>query len=198
MVGCVPVLVLHGGSEVIAPGKLDRDREDAIHAGLAQALRAGLAQLADGGSALDAVTEAVKALEDDPLFNAGRGSVFTADGGHEMDAAIMDGRDRSAGAIGGICGPRHPILAARAVMETTDHIFLAGAGAARFCRDVGLEHQESRWFDTEFRRAALEEELARRRANLADDGDDSRKPEQSAPWPSMAWATLPRRPPPAA
>ena len=134
-VDAVPILVIHGGAGVIAPTEMDLERALAFHAGLRQALRAGLAVLADGGGALDAVTEAVKAMEDDPLFNAGRGSVFTVDGRHEMDAAIMDGRDRRAGAVAGICGPRHPILAARAVMEKTEHVFLAGDGAARLPRD---------------------------------------------------------------
>ncbi|MDR3436360.1 isoaspartyl peptidase/L-asparaginase [Telmatospirillum sp.] len=173
----VPVLVIHGGAGVMDRKKMTREHEEACHVGLAQALRAGLAVLARNGTALDAVTEAVKALEDDPLFNAGRGAVFTAAGTHEMDAAIMDGNDQRAGAVAGICGPRHPILAARAVMEQSDHVFLAGEGAARFCRDIGLEHQEPAWFDTERRRAALTEELARRQKGDGDDGDgdESRK-----------------------
>jgi isoaspartyl peptidase/L-asparaginase-like protein (Ntn-hydrolase superfamily) len=128
--------------------------------------------LAGTGSALDAVTEAVKALEDDPLFNAGRGSVFTSAGGHEMDAAIMDGRDKRAGAVAGICGPRHPILAARAVMETSPHVLLAGEGARQFCRDAGLEHVAADWFHTEARWQALQDELGRRSQGLADGGDD--------------------------
>jgi L-asparaginase/beta-aspartyl-peptidase (threonine type) len=170
-----PVLALHGGAGTIPRATMTPERADAYHAGLCRALGAGHAVLGRGGSALDAVTAAVMALEDDPLFNAGHGAVYTAEGRHEMDAAIMDGRNRQAGAIAGICGPRHPILAARAVMERTDHVLLAGAGAERFCREVGLEHVDAGWFGTEARRAALDAELARRRAGTADDGDDSRK-----------------------
>lgn len=170
-----PVLAIHGGAGTIPRSTLTPERADAYHAGLRRALAAGHAVLARGGTALDAVTEAVMALEEDPLFNAGRGAVYTAEGRHEMDAALMDGRDRRAGAIAGICGPRHPILAARAVMERTDHVFLAGEGAAAFCREAGLEHVDPEWFGTPARRTALDAELARRRAGAADDGDDSRK-----------------------
>jgi isoaspartyl peptidase/L-asparaginase-like protein (Ntn-hydrolase superfamily) len=131
--------------------------------------------LADGGAALDAVSAAVMALEDDPLFNAGRGAVFTADGEIEMDAAVMEGRERRAGAVAGICGPRHPVLAARAVMERSDHVFLAGEGARRFCRAAGLEHVASEWFRTDARWEALQKELERRRLALPDDGDEARK-----------------------
>jgi isoaspartyl peptidase/L-asparaginase-like protein (Ntn-hydrolase superfamily) len=115
------------------------------------------------------------ALEDDPLFNAGRGAVFTSAGENEMDAAVMDGRDRRAGAVAGICGPRHPILAARAVMERTEHVLMAGEGARRFCRDAGLEHKDPSWFRTDTRWEALQKELERRRLALPDDGDQSRK-----------------------
>ncbi|MBE0532211.1 MAG: isoaspartyl peptidase/L-asparaginase [Rhodospirillales bacterium] len=170
-----PVLAIHGGAGTVPRETMTAEREDAFHAGLRQALRAGHAVLKDGGAALDAVTKAVMALEDDPLFNAGRGAVFTADGKIEMDAAVMDGRDRRAGAVAGICGPRHPVLAARAVMEQTDHVLLAGPGARRFCRQAGLEHRPLSWFRTEFRWRALQEELERRRLGLADDGDEARK-----------------------
>ena len=170
-----PVLAIHGGAGTIPRSTMTAEKADAYHAGLCRALAAGHAILARGGTALDAVTEAVMALEEDPLFNAGRGAVYTAEGRHEMDAALMEGRDRRAGAIAGICGPRHPILAARAVMERSDHVFLAGDGAQRFCREVGLEHADPEWFGTEARRAALEAEIARRRAGADDDGDDSRK-----------------------
>ena len=170
-----PVLAIHGGAGTIPRSTLTPERADAYHAGLRRALAAGHAVLARGGTALDAVTAAVMALEEDPLFNAGRGAVYTAEGRHEMDAALMDGRDRRAGAIAGICGPRHPILAARAVMERSDHVFLAGEGAQRFCREIGLEHVDPAWFGTEARRAALDAEMVRRQAGAADDGDDSRK-----------------------
>src|ERR1700686_3897514 len=114
------------------------EREDLCHVGLRFALAAGRSVLAGGGSALDAATAAVCALEDDPLFNAGRGAVFTRAGTQEMDAAVMDGHDRRAGAVAGICGPRNPVLAARAVMEKSPHALLIGEGALAFCRGQGL------------------------------------------------------------
>lgn len=171
----LPVLVIHGGAGVMDRSRMPADQAKATHAGLAAALTAGLAVLTAGGTAIDAVTEAVKALEDDPLFNAGRGAVYTSDGTQEMDAAIMEGRDRRAGAVAGIFGPRHPILAAREVMERGEQVLLTGEGAARFCRDAGLEHCAPEWFATENRRASLEAELDRRRRGLPDDGDESRK-----------------------
>lgn len=170
-----PVLALHGGAGTIRRDLMTPAREAAYHAGLRAALEAGHAILRDGGSALDAVTATVMALEDDPLFNAGRGAVYTTDGTHEMDAAIMSGRDRACGAVAGICGPRHPILAARAVMETTDHVMLSGEGARRFCREAGLDHVDPDWFGTSERRAALEAEMARRASGAEDDGDDARR-----------------------
>ncbi|MTJ82496.1 MAG: hypothetical protein F8N37_16030, partial [Telmatospirillum sp.] len=105
----LPVLVIHGGAGVMDRSRMPADQAQATHAGLAAALTAGLAVLTAGGTAIDAVTEAVKALEDDPLFNAGRGAVYTSDGTQEMDAAIMEGRARRAGAVAGVLGPRpHP------------------------------------------------------------------------------------------
>lgn len=169
------VLVIHGGAGTIQKASMTPEREDAYHDGLRTALAAGHAVLARGGAALDAVTAAVMALEENPLFNAGRGAVFTSGGANEMDAAVMDGRDRRAGAIAGICGPRNPVLAARAVMEKTEHVFLTGEGARDFCREAGLEHMDPSWFRTEARWAALQAELERRRAELPDDGDEARK-----------------------
>jgi isoaspartyl peptidase/L-asparaginase-like protein (Ntn-hydrolase superfamily) len=169
------VLAIHGGAGTIRRDSLTPEREEAYHQGLRTALRDGHVVLAAGGSALDAVTAAVMALEEDPLFNAGRGAVFTSAGENEMDAAVMDGRDRRAGAVAGICGPRHPVLAARAVMERTGHVLLAGEGARRFCREAGLEHMDPSWFRTERRWQALQEELERRRLALPDDGDPARK-----------------------
>lgn len=135
------------------------EREALYHAGLRQALAAGHAILADGGSALDAVTAAVVALEEEPLFNAGRGAVFTAAGTQEMDAAVMEGRARRAGAVAGIFGPKNPVLAARAVMEHTQHVLLAGDGALALCRAQGLPFAEPGYFHTEPRWQALQETL---------------------------------------
>ncbi|MFT3688641.1 isoaspartyl peptidase/L-asparaginase family protein [Paenirhodobacter sp.] len=170
-----PAIALHGGAGTILKSSMTPEREAAYRAALCACLKAGLDILQEGGSALDAVTAAVMALEDDPLFNAGRGAVFTTDATHEMDAAIMDGARRACGAISGICGPRHPVLAARAVMERTEHVFLSGEGARRFCAETGLEIMPPEWFGTEARRAALDAEMRRRGLGLPDDGDPARK-----------------------
>jgi len=170
-----PVIALHGGAGTILKANMTPEKEAAYHAGLRECLQAGLDVLRQGGAALDAVTASVIALEENPLFNAGRGSVFTTDATHEMDAAIMNGATRECGAISGICGPRNPILAARAVMEQTDHVFLAGDGAKRFCQAAGLEMMDPDWFSTEQRLKALHDEMERRRSGATDDGDPARK-----------------------
>ena len=131
---------------------------------------AGRDVLVVGGSALDAVTRAVAALEDDPLFNAGRGSVFTAAGTQEMDASVMDGRDHRAGAVAGILGPRNPVLAARVVMECSPHVLLIGEGALAFCRQQRVPFAEPGYFSTEERLRELLEALEKRRRDIAEEG----------------------------
>ena len=123
-----------------------------------------------GGSALDAVTQAVVALEDNPLFNAGRGSVFTAAGTQEMDASVMDGRDHRAGAVAGVFGPRNPVLAARTVMENSPHVLLIGEGALAFCREQRVPFAEPGYFSTEDRLRELLEVLEKRRRDAAEEG----------------------------
>ncbi|MBB4041755.1 beta-aspartyl-peptidase (threonine type) [Microvirga flocculans] len=167
-------LAIHGGAGTILRSQMTPEREAAYHAGLRRALDAGRFVLADGGTALDAVTSAVMALEDEPLFNAGRGAVYTSAGKQEMDAAVMDGRDHAAGAVAGICGPRNPVLAARAVMEHSGHVLLIGESAIEFCRHHGLSFEEPAYFYTEQRWNALQETLAMRRSG-AEDQDESRK-----------------------
>lgn len=129
-------------------------------AALRRAIAAASAELATGGSALDAVESAVRVMEDDPVFNAGRGSVFTAEGRVECDAAIMDGRAREAGAVAGVRSTKNPIGLARAVMERSPHVFLAGQGADQFGRAHGLEAAPREWFETDERRRQLDEILA--------------------------------------
>ncbi|WP_128255663.1 isoaspartyl peptidase/L-asparaginase family protein [Falsirhodobacter deserti] len=170
-----PVIALHGGAGTILRHKMTPELEGEYHAALRACLQAGLDVLRANGSALDAVTASVMALEDDPLFNAGRGAVFTTDATHEMDAAVMEGASRRAGAISGICGPRHPVLAARAVMERTEHVLLSGEGARHFVKGAGLEMMPADWFGTEARRKALRAEMERRERGEADDGDPARK-----------------------
>jgi L-asparaginase / beta-aspartyl-peptidase len=161
-------LAVHGGAGTLRRGLMDEARGALYHAGLRASLIAGRDLLAAGGSALDAVTAAVIALEDDPLFNAGRGASFTSAGTLEMDAAVMDGRERHAGAVAGICGPKNPVLAARAVMEHTPHVLLAGDAAVAFCRSQGLAFGEREYFYTESRWQALQHILGRRRRGLPD------------------------------
>lgn len=153
-------LALHGGAGTLRRDDMDSERETEYRAGLRRALIAGRDILIRGGSALDAVTEAVRALEDDPMFNAGRGAVFTRAGTQEMDAAVMDGRRRQAGAVAGIFGPKNPVLAARAVMERSPHVLLIGDGAITFCREAGLEFAGRDYFFTEARWRALQDTLA--------------------------------------
>jgi beta-aspartyl-peptidase (threonine type) len=166
-------LVVHGGAGTIRRSALSGELEADYRAGLAAALLAGHAALAAGHSAVDAVTLAVEALEDDPLFNAGRGAVLTSAGELEMDAAIMDGADRAAGAVAGVCGPRNPILAARAVMEHSPHVLLTGAGALAFCAEHGIACEDPAYFHTDRRREALARELERRRLGAPDLRDDA-------------------------
>lgn len=166
-------LAIHGGAGTVAKSRMSAERDAGFRQGLRTALAAGARILAAGGSALDAVTEAVMALEEDPQFNAARGAVFTTDGRQEMDAAIMDGSDRRAGAVAGICGPRHPVLGARAVMERSENVLLAGEGAMRFCREQGLEFADPAWFHTEHPWQALQKELQRRQSDAPDLRDDA-------------------------
>lgn len=142
------VLAVHGGAgDGIAT--LNRYRLDVAEQGLAAALRAGSEVLARGGGALEAVVQAVKVLEDAPVFNAGRGSVLTADGTVEMDAAVAGGREGQAGAIAACRGVRHPVEAARGVMEHTDHVLIVGEAVNRLARAWGLELVPEEWFITD-------------------------------------------------
>jgi L-asparaginase / beta-aspartyl-peptidase len=138
----MPVIVVHGGA-----GKWRREGEEHVHAALRDALRAGGEVLERGGKALDAVQAAVESLEDSPQFNAGRGAVVTADGTVELDAAIMDGAGRRAGACAAVTGVRHPIALARTVLEGTPHVLMAGRGAERLADEAGLERVGHEWFE---------------------------------------------------
>ncbi len=161
-------VVVHGGAGSLAPGTFDDDDEAGMRDDIGRSLELAAEILERGGSSLDAVTAAVRHLEDSPHFNAGRGSVFTADARHELDASIMVGDTRAAGAIAGVTGVRHPILAARAVMERSPHVMFAGAGAEAFAREQGLEFMPAEWFHTERRRHALD--AARERAHEDNSG----------------------------
>ena len=142
---------IHGGAGVIERASLSPEQDAAYRAALTRALEAGGAVLARGGAALDAVQAAVEVMEDDPLFNAGRGAVFTAAGRNELDAAVMNGSDLTAGAVAGLTTTRHPIAAARAVMEKSPHVMLIGQGADSFAASTELEQVPPAYFFTERR-----------------------------------------------
>ena len=149
-------LVIHGGSGRMTRGAVSPAADTAFRAGLAAALAAGEAVLRAGGRALDAVEAAVVVLEDAPQFNAGRGAVFTAEGRNELDAAIMDGRSRAAGAVAGVTRTKNPVRLARAVMEMTPHVLLARDGADNFALETGLPQVDPAWFHTDDRWQALQ------------------------------------------
>jgi beta-aspartyl-peptidase (threonine type) len=151
-------LVIHGGAGVIEREQLNRapGKETEIRAGLDRALVAGSDVLEAGGTALDAVDTAVRVLEDDPNFNAGHGAVLTYDGKIELDAAIMDGQTREAGAVTGVTATRNPVALARRVMERSGHVMLGGEGADAFSRGQGLELVDPSYFETEYRRRQIE------------------------------------------
>ena len=155
-------IALHGGAGTIARAQMTPERDAEYRAALAAALEAGSEVLRNGGSALDAVQAAVELMEDDPLFNAGRGAVFTTEGTNSLDAAIMDGETLAAGSVAGASRTRHPIALARAVMERSPHVLLSGAGADEFAVSVGLEQVDPSYFFTERRWGQLLDVLTER------------------------------------
>ncbi|WP_405232651.1 isoaspartyl peptidase/L-asparaginase family protein [Lentisalinibacter salinarum] len=165
-------IAVHGGAGLVRRADLPPERETRYHEALREALAAGHELLAAGGSAMDAVTAAVVVLEDNPLFNAGRGAVFNHEGGHELDASVMDGSNLAAGGVAGVRRVRNPVLAARAVLEQTPYVLLAGAGAEDFAREQGLALVEPDWFSTPQRRAEWE------RARAAAGDDSAARPEE--------------------
>jgi len=160
-------LVIHGGAGVIEPSKMTPAREASYRAGLAAALDAGYAVLERGGTSLDAVTAAVRMMEDDPQFNAGRGAVLNRDGDAELDAAIMDGAGPRAGAVAGVRHVKNPIELARLVMEKSPHVLLVAEGAEDFALEQGVVLVPRSYFRTEAREQQLEEARGAERARPA-------------------------------
>ena len=144
-------IAIHGGAGTILKADMTPELEAAYVSGLAEALTAGYNLLANGGTALDAVSAAVRSLEDCILFNAGRGSVFTKTGGHEMDAAIMDGKTLGAGAVAGVGSVKNPVLLAKLIMEKSEHVMLSGDGALQFAKQHQLQLEEEDYFFSQFR-----------------------------------------------
>lgn len=149
-------LAIHGGAGTIARSKMTPEIERDLRAGLQRALEEGHKILREGGSSVDAVVASVRAMEDDPLFNAGKGAVFTSAGTHEMDAAIMDGKTLEAGSVGGLRRVKNPISLARAVMEDSAHVMLVGEGAELFAQEIGVDLVDEEYFYTEERWQALQ------------------------------------------
>ena len=150
-------IAIHGGAGTILKSALTEEKENNFRKGLQDALDAGYLVLSSGGNALDAVQAAVVSLEDAPFFNAGRGSVFTHDEKHEMDASIMDGSTLNAGAVTGIRNVRNPVLLARAVMDKSEFVILSGKGAEEFAKSIQLPFESDEYFFTQFRYDQLKE-----------------------------------------
>jgi beta-aspartyl-peptidase (threonine type) len=150
-----PVIAIHGGAGTLSRAHISAEQERAYHAALQQVLLAGQAVLAQGGTAMEAVCEAVRLLEDCPLFNAGHGAVFTAQATHELDAAVMDGTTLAAGAVAGVSRIRNPVQAARAVMQNGQHVLMVAEGAERMAQEAGLATVEPSYFSTPARHAQL-------------------------------------------
>ena len=144
-------LAIHGGAGTLVKGMMTPEKEKAYKEALKNALNEGYAVLEKNGSALDAVEASVKSLEDSPLFNAGKGSVFTANGTHEMDASIMDGSNLMAGAVSLVTGIKNPISLAKDVMQNSEHVFLAGEGAMKFAKQLGYKVKDKDYFYDELR-----------------------------------------------
>ncbi|HXA10178.1 MAG TPA: isoaspartyl peptidase/L-asparaginase [Chthoniobacterales bacterium] len=154
-------MVIHGGAGTIERSEMTPENEAAHRAGLEQSLKAGYAVLERGGSSLDAVEAAIRVLEDNPLFNAGKGAVFTHEGTNELDASIMDGKTLNAGAVADLQHIRNPISLARMVMEKSPHVMLVGDGAEAFARKMGMPFVDQKYFYTNERWQSLQKEKAK-------------------------------------
>lgn len=163
-------IAIHGGAGAITRAAMSAEKEQAYRQALYDIVTHGQSMLAQGASALDTVTEAVRRLEECPLFNAGKGAVFTRQGTHELDACIMDGRTLQAGAVAGVSRIRNPVLAARALLENSPHVLLAGEGAEAFALAQGLEQVEPDFFSTPERWEQLQRALGSDTALLDHDG----------------------------
>lgn len=152
-------IAIHGGAGTILKSTMTPEKELAYNTALKDAIEAGEAILKYGGAALDAVERAIVSLENNPLFNAGKGAVFTHTGKHEMDASLMNGSDLKAGAVSGVSNIKNPVSLARAVMENSEHVFLSGAGAMEFARKVNAEFADDAYFFVQMRYEQLQQAL---------------------------------------
>ncbi|MBC8988437.1 isoaspartyl peptidase/L-asparaginase [Pedobacter sp. N36a] len=153
------VMVIHGGAGTILKKNMTPEKEAAYTAALTAALKAGYAVIQSGKSSLDAVEASIHVMENSPLFNAGKGAVFTHDGRNELDASIMNGKTLEAGAVAGVTTVKNPISAARAVMEKSEHVMMVGEGADKFAKDAGLEIVDPKYFWTKERWDGLQKAI---------------------------------------
>lgn len=168
-------IAIHGGAGTILRSSLTPELEAQYLAGLREAIMAGNKVLQNGGNSLDAVTAAVVKLEDNPLFNAGRGSVYNHIGRHEMDASVMEGKTLKAGAVCGVRNVRNPVLLAKAIMEHSQHVMLSGTGAEEFAESQDLEFEEDAYFDTEHRYRQWQEVMDTEETRLDHNGQPRNK-----------------------
>ncbi|MEM6841706.1 MAG: isoaspartyl peptidase/L-asparaginase [Bacteroidota bacterium] len=164
-------IAIHGGAGTILRENMTAEREAEYRAKLEEALKAGHGILEEGGTSLDAVVAAIQIMEESTLFNAGKGAVFTNDGKNELDAAIMDGKTRNAGAVAGISTVKSPVAAARVVMENSPHVMMIGKGAEQFASEQGLEVVDPSYFHTDRRFKQLEKIRSTEKQQLDHDGD---------------------------
>ncbi|HEY6977012.1 MAG TPA: isoaspartyl peptidase/L-asparaginase [Chitinophagaceae bacterium] len=169
------VLVIHGGAGTILKSEMTPEKEKAYQQGLNDALQTGYTILVKGGTAVDAVEASIKILEDNPLFNAGKGAVFTNEGKNELDASIMDGKTLKAGAVAGVTTIRNPITAARAVMDKSEHVMMAGKGAEKFAAQQGCTIVDPSYFFTEDRWKALQKAKAEDSLKVNHDKDSTKQ-----------------------
>jgi beta-aspartyl-peptidase (threonine type) len=179
------VLVVHGGAGNITRASITPETEARYRAGLERAMKAGYAVLAAGGTSTDAVVATIKVFEDDPLFNAGKGAVFTSEGKNELDAAIMDGKTGLAGAVAGVTTIKNPITAARAVMDKTRHVMLVSDGADKFAATQKLDIVDPSYFFTQHRWDQLQKAKEKEKLELDHDG----APKKTSALPAEQWQT---------
>lgn len=183
--------VIHGGAGVISKGTLTPEKEKEFRAKLEEAILAGYRALQGGKSSLDAVEIAIRILEDSPLFNAGKGAVFTHDGKNELDASIMDGKTLGAGSVAGVRRVKNPITLARAVMEKSPHVMMVGDGAEQFAAEQKIELVDPKYFWTQHRWDALQQVLKEEKEkSLAKPGMASNKTEEISRLPSNRFGTV--------
>lgn len=184
------VMVIHGGAGTILKENMTSEQEEAFKQALTQALQAGYAQLQANKSSLEAVEAAILVMEDNPLFNAGKGAVFTHEGKNELDASMMWGPTRAAGAVAGVTTIRNPIKAARAVMEQSEHVMLTGKGAELFARAKGLEIVDTTYFYTENRWLGLQRALQQDSIQMQLDHDGRSQSHNSASHHDYKYGTV--------